>query len=108
MKNNTENLERITARAENLRLAESDLERSIVRAVLDGASWQEVGAALGVSKQTAHNRYAKAVEHYARIESGEYVPLDGAEISMGYIYNPHPILAINPEYRSNYLRTERQ
>lgn len=39
-----------------------DLRDAVVSAVLDnGASWVEVGAALGISKQTAHARYSQDV-----------------------------------------------
>ena len=35
-------------------------ERRAVRAAIQGHSWAEIGAALGVSKQAAHQRLAKA------------------------------------------------
>lgn len=37
---------------------EFELRRRVVKAREDGASWTQVGAELGVSKQTAHNRYS--------------------------------------------------
>jgi hypothetical protein len=35
-------------------------EREAVRAAIQGHSWAEIGAALGISKQAAHQRLAKA------------------------------------------------
>ena len=46
-------------RALTARLAEisAERDRAVARAVADGASWAEIGQALGVSPQAAHKRY---------------------------------------------------
>jgi hypothetical protein len=42
-----------------LRAAEADLERLIARALHWGASWAEIAGVLGVSRQSAHERYRR-------------------------------------------------
>lgn len=42
-----------------VRAAEADLERLIARALHWGASWAEVAAVLGVTRQSAHERYRR-------------------------------------------------
>jgi hypothetical protein len=50
-----------------IRAAEADLERLIARALHWGASWAEIAAVLGVTRQSAH-------EHYRRLR---YDPTTG-------------------------------
>lgn len=110
MEKNTKNLESIAVANANLRLAQADLRDAVIRSVLDGASWQEVGETLGVSKQTAHNRYAHEVELTARYEAGEVsqVTAEQAESILSDTYNPVPRLDINLDRDRNYRRTLRQ
>jgi hypothetical protein len=44
--------------------ARSVLERAVVYEREQGASWQTIGAALGISRQTAHERFAEAERHW--------------------------------------------
>jgi hypothetical protein len=39
--------------------ARADLERSVARALHWGASWAEIATALGVTRQSAHERYRR-------------------------------------------------
>ena len=43
-----------------LKAAEIELEDAVVEAYRDGASWAMIGAALGTSRQNAHQRYGGA------------------------------------------------
>lgn len=43
--------------AERLQAAESDLETTVARALHWGASWAQIGDALGVTRQSAHRRF---------------------------------------------------
>ena len=45
-----------------LRAAEADLERLIARALHWGATWSEIAGVLGVTRQSAHERYRRL--HY--------------------------------------------
>ncbi len=47
-------IESLTARIENL---EVERKAAIARAISTGATWNEIGATLGVSAQAAHKRY---------------------------------------------------
>jgi hypothetical protein len=40
-----------------IRCAEEALDRVVSRARARGATWEEIGRALGVSKQAAHHRF---------------------------------------------------
>ncbi len=42
-----------------VRAAEADLERLIARALHWGASWAEIATVLGVTRQSAHERYRR-------------------------------------------------
>jgi hypothetical protein len=44
------------------RLADRLEAGQVERAVLDGWSWQEIAAALGVSRQAAHKKHAKRLK----------------------------------------------
>ncbi len=45
--------------AETARAAQQELEVAVARALHWGASWAEIGDALGVTRQSAHRRYRK-------------------------------------------------
>jgi hypothetical protein len=49
-----EKIETLTAR---IGLFEADRERAVAAAMSGGATWAEIGEALGVSAQAAHKRY---------------------------------------------------
>ena len=49
-----EKIEALTARMAEL---EADRERAVAAAMAGGATWAEIGEALGVSAQAAHKRY---------------------------------------------------
>jgi hypothetical protein len=51
-------LERVQEAAAARDLARRDLERAVEMARSDGASWATIGAALGVSRQAAWERFA--------------------------------------------------
>jgi transposase-like protein len=50
-------LERIAALSARLSAVERDRDVAIAEAVAGGATWAEIGRALGVSPQAAHKRY---------------------------------------------------
>lgn len=50
-------LDRAREATRRLEAAEADRQREIARAVHHGATWAEVGEALGVTAQSAHRRY---------------------------------------------------
>lgn len=52
--------------------AETRLAHTVVQARANGASWAEVGEALGCSKQTAYNRYKDAAQ---RLRTASAAPL---------------------------------
>jgi hypothetical protein len=110
-KNPNPALESVRVSAQTLELAQADLRDSVVRAVLGGSSWSEVGAVLGVSKQTAHNRYASDVEWIAKVEAGDFAQTmnpDAAESILSTTYNPEPRVDVNMDRRHNYRRTRRE
>ncbi|WP_152631129.1 hypothetical protein [Agreia bicolorata] len=53
--------------------AERDLSALVTRARLDGASWKQVGAALGISAQAAHQRWSKLGPETHRRLQAEWV-----------------------------------
>ncbi len=46
-----------TRSAARLRTVEADLETAVARALHWGATWAEIGDALGVTRQSAHRRF---------------------------------------------------
>jgi DNA-binding NarL/FixJ family response regulator len=50
-------LEPIATLTQRLAALEHDRQLAIAQAVADGATWAEIGEALGVSAQAAHKRY---------------------------------------------------
>jgi len=50
-------LERIETLSARIAAVETDREKAIAMAVAGGASWAQLGRALGVSAQAAHKRY---------------------------------------------------
>ncbi len=50
-------IQRVKDAARHLERAESDLRASVARARERGATWQQVGDALGISRQAAHERF---------------------------------------------------
>jgi hypothetical protein len=50
-------LERIEALTARMAVVEADRERAVAAAMERGATWAEIGEALGVSAQAAHKRY---------------------------------------------------
>jgi hypothetical protein len=55
----TDALTRAVDQVAGLRVAEADLERLIARALHWGATWAEIAAVLGVTRQSAHERYRR-------------------------------------------------
>jgi hypothetical protein len=55
-------LSAITKASTSLRQAESELDAAVTNARAAGLSWAQIGAALGVSRQSAHERWG----HLAR------------------------------------------
>jgi len=53
----------ITAAAEARTTAEDNLRRAVADARAAGDSWTVIGAALGTSKQAAHERFRTFVDH---------------------------------------------
>jgi hypothetical protein len=51
----------LSAAAQVERLAATAANRAAAKARLRGASWSEIGAAFGISKQAAHQRFARHV-----------------------------------------------
>ena len=56
-------LRAITAAAGALTTAEGNLRRTVADARAAGDSWTAIGAALGTSKQAAHERFRAFVDH---------------------------------------------
>jgi len=56
-------LRAITAAAGALATAEENLRRAVADARAAGDSWTVIGAALGTSKQAAHERFRAFVDH---------------------------------------------
>lgn len=52
-------LARLTTLGELAAAVDAEI-RSVARTAVTGATWQEVGDALGVSRQAAHKRFSKA------------------------------------------------
>jgi len=52
--------ELVIAGLEDVRDAERGLREVVAEARLQGASWSELGAVLGVSRQAAHERFGAA------------------------------------------------
>jgi hypothetical protein len=52
-------LAKIPAQVAALRAAEADLELLIARALHWGATWTEIAAAVGTTRQSAHQRYRR-------------------------------------------------
>lgn len=106
MEKNAENLDRIKSAATIARLAEEDLKDAVTRAFLDGASWAEIGAVLGVSKQTAHNRFRREVEFHEKAEAGAlHASAEDQEQFMSVIYNPERRVKVNIKRDYDYRRT---
>src|SRR3954470_92666 len=60
------------------------LERHhVAKAVAQGWSWSRVALALGVSKQAAHKKHARAVRALAQAAQGEGVPSDARVVVTG-------------------------
>ena len=59
-------LARTAAQIEALRRHESDQVR---RAIAGGATWADVAGALGITKQSAHRRFSKAVKGRSEAQS---------------------------------------
>jgi hypothetical protein len=66
-------LRSIEIRVIEIAQAERDLSSLVARARLEGASWREVGAALGVSAQAAHQRWSKLGPETHRRLQAEWV-----------------------------------
>lgn len=49
----------VRAAAEDLRKAEARLDEAVARARADGCSWADVGTAAGITRQSAHERWAR-------------------------------------------------
>jgi hypothetical protein len=49
----------IRAAAEDVRKAETRLDEAVARARADGSSWADIGEAAGITRQSAHERWAK-------------------------------------------------
>lgn len=49
--------QRLGAKAARLAAAEKDLRASVQRARDEGATWQEIGDALGITRQAAQQRF---------------------------------------------------
>lgn len=56
----------LSAAARLERLARSLAEQAAAAAIAAGMSWRDVGAACGVSRQAAHQRFARHVRRLAR------------------------------------------
>lgn len=52
-------LGQIPGRVAAVTAAEADLERVVARALHWGASWAEIAAAVGTTRQSAHQRYRR-------------------------------------------------
>jgi DNA-binding NarL/FixJ family response regulator len=57
MASSKKRLESIAQLTKRLAALEHDRQLAIAEAVADGATWAEIGEALGVSAQAAHKRY---------------------------------------------------
>ena len=49
----------VHAAAEDVRKAEAQLTEAVQRARADGCSWADIGGAAGITRQSAHERWAK-------------------------------------------------
>ncbi len=52
-------LDQIPDRVAAVAATEADLERSVARALHRGATWAEIAAAVGTTRQSAHQRYRR-------------------------------------------------
>jgi hypothetical protein len=52
-------LTQIPGRVAAVTAAQADLERSVARALHWGATWTEIAQAVGVTRQSAHQRYRR-------------------------------------------------
>lgn len=52
----------VRVRAEILEAAEKQLNMAVVRARGGGVSWERIGEAIGISRQSATERFAKLVD----------------------------------------------
>lgn len=52
-------IDRVAAIGRLLQELEGDLVDSVARSRSEGGTWEEIGSALGVSRQAVHQRFAK-------------------------------------------------
>lgn len=72
MEKNT-TLDELTEANADMVLAEFRIKKAVTAAVGAGASWTEIGAKLGISKQTAHARYNQTVKALSTPEAADDV-----------------------------------
>jgi hypothetical protein len=72
-----------------VRGAEALLRLAVIADRCRGVSWEEIGEALGVSKQAAHERFAGAVAEFREQVLFPHRRPAGAQL--GYTVAPHPI-----------------
>lgn len=110
MEKNTKSdmLDYITARNDVAEVAQHDLQDAVVRAALAGCSWTEIGEKLGLSKQTAFNRYRAKVAMYERLEEENRTGEDAVmqENLLNSLYNPIPYTGFKGERDSKWTRTD--